>query len=77
MRSLAGAVLIAAAEQAFAHSLMIQFPNHLFASEILLPSSAVLLFFGVSLLIWGVLTDGRQPSESSRSDRNTSREVNS
>lgn len=68
MRTLAGAVLIAVAEQAFAHGLMIRFPNHLFASEVLLPSSAVLLFLGVSLLIWGVLTDFRKPSRSDKSE---------
>ena len=64
MRTLAGAVLIAVAEQAFAHSLMVQFPNHLFASEVLLPSSGVLLFLGVSLMIWGALTDFRRPDTS-------------
>jgi hypothetical protein len=68
MRALAGAVLIATAEQAFAHSLMIRFPNHLFASEVLLPSSAVVLFLGVSLLIWGVLTDFRQPPCNDKSE---------
>ena len=72
MRTLAGTVLIAVAEQAFAHSLMVQFPNHLFASEVLLPSSGVLLFLGVSLMIWGVLTDFRRPAHS-----NTSTEANS
>lgn len=60
MRTLAGAVLIATAEQAFAHSQLVQFPNHLFASEILMPSSGVLLALGVGMLIWGALTDFRQ-----------------
>ncbi len=60
MRTLAGAVLIATAEQAFAHSQLVQFPNHLFASEILLPSSGVLLALGVGMLIWGALTDFRE-----------------
>lgn len=68
MRTLAGAVLIAVAEQAFSHALMIRFPNHLFAGEVLLPASAVLLFLGVSLLIWGVLTDFRQPSRGDKSE---------
>jgi hypothetical protein len=68
MRTLAGAVLIAVAEQAFSHALMIRFPNHLFAGEVLLPTSAVLLFLGVSLLIWGVLTDFRQPAQSEKSE---------
>lgn len=59
MRTLAGAVLIAVAEQAFSHAMMINFPNHLFASEILLPASGILLFLGIVMLIWGVLTDFR------------------
>lgn len=64
MRTLAGSVLIATAEQAFAHSQLVQFPNHLFASEILLPSSGVLLALGVGMLIWGALTDFRkQPQD--------------
>lgn len=62
MRTLAGAVLIATAEQAFAHSQLVQFPNHLFASEILMPSSGVLLALGVGMLIWGTLTDFREHS---------------
>jgi membrane-bound ClpP family serine protease len=68
MRALAGAVLIAAAEQAFAHSQLVQFPNHLFASEVLLPSSGILLLIGLALLIWGVLTDRREPLHLSKQD---------
>jgi membrane-bound ClpP family serine protease len=60
MRMLVGAVLIAVAEQAFAHSQLVQFPNHLFASEILLPSSGVLLTLGVVMMTWGALTDFRE-----------------
>lgn len=60
MRTLAGSVLIATAEQAFAHSQLVQFPNYLFASEVLLPSSGVLLTLGIGMLIWGVLTDFRE-----------------
>lgn len=66
MRTLAGAVLIATAEQAFAHSQLVQFPNHLFASEILLPSSGVLLALGVGMLIWGSLTDFRERPENGK-----------
>jgi uncharacterized membrane protein len=66
MRMVAGAVLIMAAEQAFAHSLMVRFPNHLFAREVLLPSSAVLLALGLAFLVWGTLTEfqRRTPSDS-------------
>lgn len=69
MRTLAGAVLIAVAEQAFSHAMMISFPNHLFASEILLPASGVLLFLGISLLLWGVLTDFRRPTAPATPDQ--------
>lgn len=77
MRMLAGAVLIAVAEQAFSHALLIKFPHHLFAAEILLPASTVLLFLGVSLLIWGVLTDFRQPHRTNGAGNSASSEVNS
>ena len=75
MRTLAGAVLIAVSEQAFSHALLIKFPHHIFASEILLPASAVLLFLGVALMIWGLLTDFRKPVGNNSSNRSAPKEV--
>lgn len=56
MRMLTGAILICAAEQAFAHAHLVGFPHSVFASEVLLPSSMVLLAAGLGFLIWGVIT---------------------
>lgn len=57
MRMLTGAILIAAAEQAFSHAHLIGFPHSFFASEVLLPTSLVLVVAGVGFLIWGVVTE--------------------
>lgn len=57
MRMVAGSILIAAAEQAFAHAHMIGFPHSVFASEVLVPASLVLLVAGLGFLIWGVVTE--------------------
>ena len=57
MRMVTGAILIAAAEQAFAHAHSISFPHSVFASEVLLPSSLVLLVAGLGFLIWGAITE--------------------
>jgi hypothetical protein len=59
MRMLAGAILIAASEQAFAHSQLVQFPNHLFAQDVLMPASAALLSIGTGFLVWGIVTECR------------------
>jgi hypothetical protein len=57
MRMLTGAILIAAAEQAFAHAHLIGFPHSAFAREVLLPASLVFVLFGLGFLIWGVITE--------------------
>jgi hypothetical protein len=57
MRLVTGAVLIAAAEQAFAHAHLIGFPHSAFASQVLLPTSLVLSIAGVVLLCWGLVAD--------------------
>ena len=57
MRMITGGLLIVASEQAFAHSLMIPFPNQVFAAEVLYPSSIVLLALGICFLIWGAISD--------------------
>lgn len=57
MRMVTGAILIAAAEQAFAHAHSIGFPHAVFASQVLLPGSLVLLVVGLGFLVWGVVTE--------------------
>jgi len=57
MRMVTGAVLIGAAEQAFSHAHLIGFPHSVFASQVLLPTSLVLLVAGLGFLIWGVVTE--------------------
>jgi hypothetical protein len=52
-----GAILIGAAEQAFAHAHLVGFPNAVFASQVLLPSSLVLLVVGLGFLVWGIATE--------------------
>ena len=57
MRTVTGAILIAAAEQAFSHAHLIGFPHGVFASQVLLPTSLVLLLAGLGFLVWGVITE--------------------
>jgi hypothetical protein len=52
-----GAILIGAAEQAFSHAHLIGFPHSVFASQVLLPGSLVLLVAGLGWLIWGLVTE--------------------
>jgi len=59
MKLLSGAVLLVGAEQAFAHALLVQFPNQESASSVLVPVSLVLLALGSILMIWGLLTESR------------------
>lgn len=65
MKTISGAILILASEQAFAHSQMVPFPNHVFANEVLYPSSIGLAIAGVVLLIWGMIFERQQQSPSS------------
>lgn len=60
MRTVTGAILIVAAEQAFSHSLLIGFPNHVYARDVLVPASLVFAVGGLAFMIWGVLTDARK-----------------
>jgi hypothetical protein len=57
MRTITGAILIAAAEQAFAHAHLVGFPHSVFASQVLLPTSLVLVVAGVGFLLWGVIAE--------------------
>lgn len=62
MRLLSGAILLLAAEQAFAHSQLIGFPNHDVAADILAPAALVFVVLGGLLMTWGLLTEGVQRS---------------
>ncbi|HIE98946.1 MAG: hypothetical protein ABGZ23_20950 [Fuerstiella sp.] len=57
MRMIAGAVLILAAVQAFAHSLSVPFPNQLFAGEVLYPASLALAALGTGFVVWGAISE--------------------
>jgi hypothetical protein len=59
MKMVSGALLLLAAEQAFAHSQLVQFPNHDDAARILIPASVVFLALGALLFVWGLLTEAR------------------
>lgn len=59
MRMISGALLLLAAEQAFAHAHQIGFPYQIFAREILLPSSLVLALAGIGFFIWGLFTESK------------------
>ncbi len=57
MRTVTGAILVAASEQAFSHAHLIGFPHGVFASQVLLPSSLALLAAGLVFLVWGVVSE--------------------
>jgi hypothetical protein len=59
MKLLTGAILLVGAEQAFAHSLLVQFPNQDVASRILVPASLVLLTMGTLFMFWGLMSEVR------------------
>lgn len=59
MKLLAGAIFLLSAEQAYAHSHLVLFPNHETASQVLLPASLVLATIGTLLVIWGLITELR------------------
>ena len=66
MKLVSGALFLVGAEQAFAHSLMIQFPNQDVASRILIPASLVFAVLGSLFVVWGLLTEtsmGRRNSK--------------
>lgn len=57
MRTVSGAILIVAGEQAFSHAHLIPFPHQVYAQSILLPFAAVSTLTGIGYLICGWLTD--------------------
>lgn len=63
MKLLSGTILLLAAEQAFAHAQLVQFPNHDDATAVLIPASVVFLILGSILLIWGLLSEVRGKSK--------------
>lgn len=64
MRTLTGAILLAAAEQSYAHACLIPFPNQPAASQILVPASVVGGLLGLAFLVWGIWTDRSRLSSS-------------
>lgn len=59
MKMVSGALLLVAAEQAYAHAKLVQFPNEDAAASVLMPASLVFLTLGTLLMIWGLLTESR------------------
>jgi hypothetical protein len=59
MKMVSGSVMLFAAEQAYAHANLVQFPNQDSASRVLVPASVVFLALGVLLLAWGLFTEAR------------------
>lgn len=57
MRTLTGAIFILAAQQSFAQAHLVSFPHEVYAREVLIPASVVLLCLGLGFLIWGILTE--------------------
>ena len=63
MKLVSDAILFLAAEQAYAHAHLVQFPNHDVASRVLVPGRLVLLVLAVLMFVWGLLTEARSPSK--------------
>ena len=59
MKLVSGVLCLLGAEQAFAHALLIQFPNQVTGTSVLIPVSLILLLLGTSLTIWGLYTEFR------------------
>lgn len=62
MKLLSGTLLLLAAEQAYAHANLVQFPNQDSAARVLLPAAVVFLALGVLLTAWGLLAEVRTGS---------------
>ena len=60
MRTVTGAILILAGEQAFSHAYLIGFPHQIYAQTILIPFAAVSTLAGIGFLIFGWLRDRKQ-----------------
>ena len=62
MRLIAGAILLLAAEQAYAHAQLVPFTNRDTALRVFIPAAIGLSIFGALLILWGLFTDGRTPN---------------
>ena len=60
MKMVTGAILLLIAELSFAHTHLIQFPHHQYASQTLLPASVIAAGLGGLFLLWGVVTEVMQ-----------------
>ncbi len=60
MRMITGAILLLASEHAFAHAYSIGFPHQVYASQVLVPASAMFGLIGLGFLIWGLAMDRRK-----------------
>ena len=61
MRTVTGAILILAGEQAFSHAYLSGFPHQIYAQTILIPFGAVSTLTGIGCLIFGWLSE-RKPT---------------
>ena len=61
MRTVTGAILILAGEQAFSHAFLIGFPHQAYAQMILIPFAAVATLTGIGFLISACLSE-RKPT---------------
>lgn len=59
MKLLCGTLLLMAAEQAYAHANLVQFPNQDSAARVLVPASVVFLALGILMTIWGLVVEAR------------------
>ncbi|MCX7392476.1 MAG: hypothetical protein WCR23_11315 [Planctomycetota bacterium] len=59
MKLISGVILLVGSEQAFAHALLVQFPNTDAGTKVLIPASIVMLTMGCILVIWGLFTERR------------------
>lgn len=74
MRMITGAILLLGAEQAFAHSQMIGFPNQLYAKQVLYPAAIVAGGLGVLILVWGLLVDSAV-ANTSNADKSATKSI--
>ena len=61
MRTVTGAILILAGEQAFSHAYLVGFPHQVYVQTILVPFAAVSTLAGIGFLIFGWRSE-RKPS---------------
>lgn len=60
MRTVTGALLILAGEQAFSHAHLIPFPHQIYAQTILIPFSLISTLVGIAFLLIGWLSERKQ-----------------